>query len=127
MSGLAPGPVAVTATNLLSSPTAATADATQTTCGTLAVATGTTVLLDVMVLAAKTDRSTSCAWRLLVTATNVAGTLTIRGSVLVTGPTDAATTWDATVAVSGTSLRVRVTGEAAVNIDWSAAATAVVI
>lgn len=113
--------------NVLSSPTVSTANATQTTCGTLAVATDTTVLLDVLVMAARDDGSTSVAWQLLVTATNVAGTLTVRGSVVVTGPTDAATTWGVTVDVSGTSLRVRVTGAAATAIDWSASASRVVI
>lgn len=101
-----------------STATASTTDGTQTTCGTYTVPTSYGVVMEAMIVATKRDRSVSVGWTLLASAANAAGTVTLHGTPVVTGPTDAATTWDVTVDISGTSLRVRVTGAAATTIDW---------
>lgn len=101
-----------------STATASTTDATQTTCGTYTVPTSYGVVMEAMIVATMRDRSASVGWTLLASAANAAGTVTLHGTPVISGPTDAATTWDVTADVSGTSLRVRVTGAVATTIDW---------
>lgn len=98
-----------------------TTDATQTTCGSYTVPSNSAVTAKLLVTALKSDFSASCGWEILVTVRNSGGTLTIEGGgAIIIGPTDGATTWAVTVDVSGTSLRLRVTGAAATTIDWTA-------
>lgn len=80
--------------------------------------------LDLLVTAIQGDRSAQVAWRILATVTNAAGVCTVR-DVVVT-PSDPGSTWAATVDVSGTNIRVRVTGAAATSLDWIAAGTLLV-
>ena len=98
-----------------------TTNATQTTCGTYTVATGAAVSIKLLVTALESSVTASCGWELLATVRNAAGTLTIEGGgPIVSGPTDGATTWDVTLDTSGTSVRLRVTGQAGKTIDWTA-------
>lgn len=97
-----------------------TTDATQTSCGTYTVPAGA-YTVELLVTGAKSDLSAACGWKLTVTVVNNSGTVSIvGGGALIVGPTDGATTWAVTVDVSGTSLRLRVTGAAATTIDWTA-------
>lgn len=97
-----------------------TTDATQTTCGSYTVPAGA-YTAKLLVTAAKSDLSTACGWEITVTVVNNAGAVSIvGGGAIIVGPTDGATTWSVTVDVSGTSLRLRVTGAAATTIDWTA-------
>ena len=98
-----------------------TTNATQTTCGTYTVATGAAVTIKLLVTALESAVSASCGWELLATVRNASGTLTIEGGgPIVSGPTDSATTWGVTLDTSGTSVRLRVTGQASTTIDWTA-------
>jgi hypothetical protein len=98
-----------------------TTDATQTTCGSYTVPNNSAVTAKLLVTGLKSDFTASCGWELTLTARNAGGTVTIEGGgAIIVGPTDGATTWSVTVDVSGTSLRLRVTGAAATTIDWTA-------
>jgi hypothetical protein len=77
--------------------------------------------VELLVTAARSDLSAACGWKLYVTVVNTAGAVSlVSGGALIVGPTDGATTWAVTVDVSGTALRLRVTGAAATTIDWTA-------
>ena len=98
-----------------------TADATQTTCGSYTVPNNTAVFLELTVHANKTDRTAGAGWKVRAHAINDAGTVTISGGDIgVDGPTGSAVTWSVTLDVSGTAVRLRVTGEAATDITWTA-------
>lgn len=97
-----------------------TTDATQTTCGTYTVPAGA-YTVELLVTGAKSDLTAASGWKITVTVVNNSGTVSIvGGGAIIVGPTDGATTWAVTVDVSGTSLRLRVTGAAATTIDWTA-------
>lgn len=104
--------------------TAQTTDATPTTLKTIATTTDKGHVVDLLVSATLADRSAQAAWKILATITNVAGVCTVR-DVSVTG-TDPTSVWTATVDVSGTDIRVRVTGAAATTIDWCVTGTRLV-
>lgn len=98
-----------------------TTNATTTTCGTYTVPTNSAVTIKLLVTAITSTYGASCGWELLATARNAAGTVTLEGGgAIVTGPTDGATAWTVAADVSGTSVRLRVTGAAATTIDWTA-------
>jgi hypothetical protein len=98
-----------------------TADATETTCGSYTVPTDTAVFVELTVRANKTDLSAGAGWKVRAHAINASGTVTISGGdVAVDGPIGAAVTWSVTLDVSGTAVRLRVTGEAATDLTWTA-------
>lgn len=99
----------------------ATADATQTTCGSYTVPNNASVFIELTVHANRTDRTAGAGWKVRAHAINDAGTVTISGGdIAVDGPVGSAVTWSVTLDVSGTAVRLRVTGEAATDIDWTA-------
>jgi len=101
-----------------------TEDATTTTLGSIPTTTDKGHALDLVVSATQGDRSAQVVWKILATVTNAAGVCTVR-DVVVT-PSDPGSAWTATVDVSGTNIRVRVTGAAATSLDWIAAGTLLV-
>lgn len=101
-----------------------TDDATVTTLESIPTTTDKGHAIDLLVTAVQGDRSAQVAWRILATVTNAAGVCTVR-DVVVT-PSDPGSAWAATVDVSGTNIRVRVTGAAATSLDWIAAGTLLV-
>ena len=104
--------------------TVQTTDATVTTLKTIATTTDKGHVVDLLVSATLADRSAQAAWKILATITNVAGVCTVRDvSITATDPTSV---WTATVDVSGTDIRVRVTGAAATTIDWCVTGTRLV-
>lgn len=105
--------------------TVQTTDATVTTLATFATTTSKHHALLLIVSAGQSDRSASVMWTRLLSVTNDAGTVTIRDNKEL-GPTNPATAWVVSLDVSGTSVRVRVTGVAATTIDWSCTVTSLV-
>lgn len=101
-----------------------TDDATVTTLESIPTTTDKGHAIDLLVTAVQGDRSAQVAWRILATVTNAAGVCTVR-DVVVT-PSDPGSAWAATVDVSGTNIRVRVTGAAATSLDWIAAGSLLV-
>lgn len=98
-----------------------TADATQTTCGSYTVPNDAGVAIEVRVHAERYDLTAGAAWTLRAHAINNAGTVTISGSdVAVDGPVGSSVSWSVTLDVSGTSVRLRVTGQAATDLSWTA-------
>ena len=121
-----PAATSVPWTAVVTPATVTTADATVTTCGTYAVPTSYGVSLEISVVATRRDRGEVCGWKLLASAGNVAGTVTqSTGSPVINGPSNSGVSWTVDVDVSGTSLRVRVTGQAATTIDWCVSARVV--
>lgn len=102
-----------------------TTDATTTTIATIATTTNKGHALDLVVSAAQSDRSASVAFKVLASVTNVAGVCTVRSQV-TTASDGGASTWTVVVDVSGTNIRVRVTGALATTIDWVVAGTMLV-
>lgn len=105
--------------------TAQTTDATTTTLKVFGATTDRGHALDLMVSATLADRSAQVAWKILATATNAAGVVTVR-DVLITASDGGASGWTVTVDASGTDLRVRVTGAGGTTIDWCVAGTVLV-
>lgn len=101
-----------------------TDDATVTTLGSIPTTTDKGHAIDLLVTAVQGDRSAQVAWRILATVTNAAGVCTVRNVVITSD--DPGSAWAATVDVSGTSIRVRVTGAAATSLDWIAAGSLLV-
>jgi hypothetical protein len=99
--------------------TAQTTNNTTATLATIATSSGTTVMVQVTVMAAKDDESKAVAWTLLGCFSNAAGTLTQRGTTQVLGPTDATPGYVATFDTSGTDIRVRITGASGETVNWS--------
>lgn len=104
--------------------TVQTTDATTTTAVTIATTTDKGHALDLVVSATKSDRSAQVVWKILATITNAAGACTVR-DVAITA-SDPGTAWTATVGVSGTNVRVRVTGAGGTTVDWCCAGSMLV-
>jgi len=102
-----------------------TTDATTTTIATIATTTDKGHALDLVVSATQSDRSAQVAFKILASVTNVAGTCTVRNQ-LITADDGGASGWAAVLDVSGTNIRVRVTGALATTIDWLVAGTMLV-
>lgn len=102
-----------------------TTDATQTTIATIATTSNKGHALDLVVSATQSDRSAQVTFKILASVTNVAGTCTVRNQ-LITADDGGASGWAAVLDVSGTSIRVRVTGAGATTIDWIVAGTMLV-
>jgi hypothetical protein len=101
-----------------------TTDATVTTAASFTPADGTVVSVWVAVDARQTDGTKGASYLRRALYRRVGGTVTLIGSVQTIG-TDAEETagWDATLDISSTLVRVRVTGAAATTIDWTARIT----
>lgn len=98
-----------------------TADATQATCGSYTVPNNAGVSLELTVHAERADLTAGAMWKVRAHARNNAGAVSISGSVVdVDGPTGDAVSWSVTLDVSGTSVRLRVTGQAATDVSWTA-------
>jgi len=104
--------------------TVQTTDATTTTAVTIATTTDKGHALDLVVSATKSDRSTQVAWKILATITNAAGVCAVRDALITAS--DPGTAWTATVDVSGTNVRVRVTGAGGTTVDWCCAGSMLV-
>jgi hypothetical protein len=102
-----------------------TTDATQTTIATIATTTNKGHALDLLVSATQSDRSAQVTFKVLASVTNVAGTLAVRNQ-LIAADDGGASGWAAELDVSGTNIRVRVTGAGATTIDWLVAGTMLV-
>lgn len=104
-----------------------TTDATPTTIATIATTTDKGHALDLTVGAAKDDRSVGVTFKILAHVSNVAGVCTVRNQAIFASdgrdPLEPTVLWDVEIDVSGTHIRVRVTGAAATTIDWSVAGT----
>lgn len=106
-----------------------TTNATQTTAATFAIASGNTYLIEARITARRTGGSAGTAedgasYVRRGTYTTKSGTVTLMGSVQTIG-TDAEdqAAWDATLDISGSNVRVRVTGATNNNITWYVDAT----
>ena len=100
------------------SATAQTTDATVTTCGTVTPADATVVLVEAAVVGRKSDGTAGAVYRLAAGFRRAGGTVTQIGVLTVVVAIEDNVLWDAVFDVSGTAIRVRVTGVAATTIDW---------
>lgn len=100
-----------------------TNNATTTTLASIATVASRSYVVDLLVVSTRSPTAV-VAWKLLATVhSDGGGTLTLN-DVLIHGPTDGgASTMTATVDVSGSSIRVRVTGLGATSVDWSVTGT----
>ncbi len=98
-----------------------TADGTQTTCGSYTIALATVVNITAYIEAYSAAAGDAKVFQLAGGIERIAGGAVILGSVLnlITAQgTAGATTWAATMDVSGNDVRVRVTGALATTIEW---------
>ena len=96
-----------------------TTDATQSTAVTVQTETDEAYLVVAWVIAVDTtDYSQVAGYCRIATFKNDGGTLAAVGSVTDGGTMETDNTWDCTLDASGTTIRVRVTGEAAKTITW---------
>ena len=107
--------------------TVSTTDATVTTILTIPITTNSQTTLQVTVAARRTGGSGGAAadgasYIRGVSVKDNAGTPTIIGSSAMMTDQESQAAWDVTFDISTTNLRVRVTGAANNNIDWSATA-----
>lgn len=102
-----------------------TDDATVTTLESIPTTTDKGHAIDLLVTAVQGDRSAQVSFKILASVTNAAGVCTVR-NVAITADDGGASGWAATVDVSGTNIRVRVTGAAATSLDWIAAGSLLV-
>lgn len=103
--------------------TVSTTNATVTTLATYTLPSSTTYGVEAIVVARRTGGSSGTAedgarYKLSAVYKNVAGTATIIGSVHQEQVDEDQAGWDATLDVTGATVRVRVTGAANNNIDW---------
>jgi hypothetical protein len=108
----------------ISPATVQTTDATTTTLKSYTTTSGKGHTLDLLVSAVQSDRSAQVSFKILASITNAAGTCTVRNQVITAD--DPASTWVVVVDVSGTDIRVRVTGAGGTTIDWCVAGTLLV-
>lgn len=97
-----------------------TTNATPTTVFTYPVPSGASILAKTKIIARASD-GTSASWQIDATAKNLAGVMSIIGTVsnLLSPQKDtAALLWNATITNSGTDVTVQVTGGIATTINW---------
>lgn len=102
---------------------AATTDATVTTLHSVATSTNQTVYVEATVVARRTGGSAgaagdTAAYKVCGLYKNVSGTVTLVGAVTTLYSAESQAGWDCTLDVSGTTVRVRVTGAANNNVTW---------
>lgn len=100
-----------------------TTDATVTTLDSFTLANNTSVVVSWLVTAVKSDNTQAAGYAVSAVFRNNAGTVTQVGSTSVTVLGEDDSVWDATADVSGTTVRLRVTGKAATTIQWTAILT----
>lgn len=97
-----------------------TADATVTDIHTWTIFDEAVSLVDVSVVAIKTDGSAGASYKRSITFRRTGGTVSTIGSVHDNQTDETASTWDVTVDNNTSTGRVRVTGAAATDIIWHA-------
>lgn len=100
---------------------ASTTDATQTTCGTYTVALATVINATAYIEAYAAATGDAKVFQLVGGIERIAGGAVILGSILnliAAQGSAGATTWAATMDVSGNDVRARVTGALATTISW---------
>ena len=106
--------------------TASTTNATVTTCGFYQMADNQTAVLTVTVAAHRDNHTQGAGYVLVGAFRRSGGTVTQIGVTTVLSAREDNTAWDAILNISGTTVRVRVTGAAAVNIAWRSTAVVTV-
>lgn len=109
----------------LSTSQVSTTDVTVTTAIAVAMSADVTTHLDVRVAARSSDGTQGAGYVLSATFRNAAGIVSQIGTTTVVSAHEDVAAWDAVLDISGTDVRVRVTGEAAKTITWRATATAI--
>jgi hypothetical protein len=102
---------------------AATTDATVTTLNTIAIAASKTYLIEARVVARRTGGTAGtaddgAAYIRRAVYKTAAGVVTLIGSVQDGLTSESVAGWDCTLDISGTNVRVRVTGAVDTNITW---------
>lgn len=99
-----------------------TTDATATTCASRDVAANSIEMHEAMVVGYRSTRAEGAGYKIIATFRRDGGTVTRIGSITVVATHEDAgnTAWDATFTISGTTVRVTVTGEAAKTVNWRA-------
>jgi hypothetical protein len=105
--------------------TVSTTDATVTTLGSYTIPTDTTVVIETFITARRTGgvsgtAGDSAGYKLTNTYKNVSGTITLVGTLNQAVLGEDQILWDGTEDISGTAVRVRVTGASGNNISWKA-------
>lgn len=103
--------------------TVQTTDGTTTTCGTYTLPTATVINITAFIEAYSSAAGDAKVFQVTGGIERIAGGAVILGSILnlITAQgTAGATTWTATMDVSGNDVRVRVTGAVATTVDWMA-------
>ena len=99
-----------------------TSDATQTNCGTYTIPTDTTAGIKCQIVGFKSDEAQGAYYERSIGARNASGTVSQIGATAAVVTVEDNAAWDVTMDVSGTTARVRVTGEVdgATTISWRA-------
>ena len=108
--------------------TTQTTDATVTTIASIDFSSYGGGMVSAFVAAHNTAKTVACAWTITASVTNSGGTVTLVDSV--SEPTDPVSALACALDVSGTNVRIRVTGVASggdpnLNVNWCCSATAV--
>ncbi len=106
-----------------------TTDATVTVAATRATGSNTIYYVKAKVVAVATGTfgSDVAAYERVACIKNVAGTVTLQGSVTAVATIESNAAWDCTIDVSGTNIVVKVTGAAATAITWHVQVEAVAV
>ncbi len=97
----------------------ATTNATIATLGTIAIPTGSVMYVKAVIMARKTDETAGAKFERTILVRNNAGVITTDQAVTTVGTDFTGGGCAATLDVSGTDVRVRVTGLAATNFEWT--------
>ena len=98
--------------------TVQTTDATVTTLESFTTASDTAYTIHATVSAVKSDGSQVASYVMYATFQNDSGTLTQVGTTSYSHTAESDAAWDAVLDISGTAVRVRITGVAATTIRW---------
>jgi len=101
-----------------------TTDATVTTLALYTPPDGGVATVRVVVSARRSTGAEAAGYERVATVRRAGGTTTLVGAVTSVHSAEDVAGWDATIDVSGADVRVRVTGVAAVTIDWRCAGSA---
>jgi len=121
------GASAIGGMNITAQAIVTTNDATVTTCGSLTLADNTLYQISAMIVGVDTTNTPADQWagyelKGTFYRTNAGGATQLGATTSAhTSETDAA--WDATFDVNGNDVRIRVTGEAAKNVNWKSVIT----
>lgn len=107
--------------------TVTTTDATVTTCGSVTPTDLNVVRIVAHIVATKSSHDAGAAYWITGVFRRSGGTVTQISSTTTIDVAEDDATWNATLDVSGTSVRVRVTGKAATTINWRTRGTVVAV